>query len=431
MNHYLLQSQIPLVEEYDVMVFGGGAAGCMAAVQAGRMKAKTALVEKNGVLGGTMVTAAVNFPGLFHAWTRQVIAGIGWETIEETVRRGGAVLPDFSVQYADREHPRHQVLVNASVFSSVLDDFCLEAGVDIRLHEMPVHIQPDADGCYVILAGKEGLRAVRTRKLVDATGDANVTGLMGYARERGESLQPGTLAFRMEGYRMADIRPEHLLEIYQQARSAGEITITDHIPGEIPFWEELRRGGGGMHIQDIDGSTSKGRTQAELKGRQAVARIYKLLRKVPGCENLQISYAAGECGIRETYRIVGEKKVTADTYTSGYVWPDAICYSFYPIDVHSHQDSTIDIRPLSAGVVPTIPYGALVPQGSDHLLAAGRCISGDQEANSAYRVQASCMATGQGAGAAAAIAAQRGISVREVDVKELKSVLVKYKALIP
>ena len=90
-------ADLPLSAEYDVIVAGGGAAGVVAAIQAARAGARTALVEKNGILGGTTVVAAVNFPGLFHAWGRQVIAGIGWEILEETVRRGGAVLPDFSV----------------------------------------------------------------------------------------------------------------------------------------------------------------------------------------------------------------------------------------------------------------------------------------------------------------------------------------------
>ena len=97
---------------------------------------------------------------------------------------------------------------------------------------------------------------------------------------------------------------------------------------------------------------------------------------------------------------MGQTEVTVERYASGYVWEDAICYSFYPIDVHQPDSMAIDIRPLARGVVPTIPYGALIPAGSDRLLVAGRCIAGDQEANSAYRVQATCMATGQAAGAA-------------------------------
>lgn len=427
-----MEMDLTTVQEYDVMVFGGGAAGCTAAIQAARLGARVALVEKNGVLGGTATVAAVDFPGLFHAWPRQVVGGIGWEIIEETVRRGGAVLPDLSVPYPENKHWMHQVRVNRFVYSKVLDDLCLEAGVELRLHSMPVQIADDGEWQHVVLAGISGPAVCRVRKLVDATGDANVAGMMGYRRERGEVLQPGTLIYELEGYRLEDIHKEQLLEEYTRAREAGEVLATDHVPGPVPYWHELsNRGGSCMHVTRIDGSTSQGRTEAELKARDSLWRTYRLLRRVPGCGGLYVRFAAMECGIRETFRITGEKRVTLEAYTGGYAWPDAVCFSYYPIDIHSDTDTTIDKRYLADGLVPTIPYGALIPEGSDHLLAAGRCISGDREASSAYRVQATCMATGQAAGAAAAIAAGSNLSVRQVSVGELQDMLRRHKAILP
>src|SRR5690606_3405014 len=138
--------------------FGGGPAGAVAALQAAREGMRTALVEKTGMLGGTATVAGVNFPGLFHTRLgRQVIGGIGWEMIEETVRRGGAVLPDFSQPYPPRQHMRHHILVNSFVYCSVWDDALREAGVDLRLHEMPALARHAASGgCEVALAGKTG-----------------------------------------------------------------------------------------------------------------------------------------------------------------------------------------------------------------------------------------------------------------------------------
>ena len=112
---------------------------------------------------------------------------------------------------------------------------------------------------------------------------------------------------------------------------------------------------------------------------------------------------APECGIRETVTIQGEATITHEDYVSGRLWQDAVCYSFYPIDLHYARGGGIDTRPLQPGTVPTVPRGALVPRGSRRLLAAGRCLSSDREANSALRVQATCMACGQ---AAAVLAAQ-------------------------
>lgn len=432
MNTASFRRELAVTDEYDVLVVGGGSAGCMAAIQAGRSGARTALIEKNGILGGTTVVSAVNFPGLFHAWGKQVIKGIGWEVLEETARRGGAVMPDFDTPYENHRHWEHQVLVNKFVYSAILDEFCVKAGVTLRFHEMPAAAYMENDRVHLVVAGKSGLSILRTKTVIDATGDANIAGMMGYERERGEHLQPGTLIYEIGGYQLEAIDKERLAELYQSELAAGRILPTDHLPGELPLWRELRSGGGNcMHITNIDGADSVSRSDAELKGRASLMRIYELLRKVPGCEGVQVKFAASECGIRETWRIVGEQRITLSEYTSGYDWPDAVCYSFYPIDIHRHGDNTIDIRPLRPGVFPTIPLGALIPRGSDRLLVAGRCISGDTEASSAYRVQATCMATGQAAGAAAALAASGGISVQQVSLDDTLALLKSQGAIVP
>ncbi|MCQ6560745.1 FAD-dependent oxidoreductase [Paenibacillus mendelii] len=422
--------------EYDVIVFGGGAAGCAAAIQAAREGARTALIEKNGILGGTTVVASVNFPGLFHTRLgRQVIAGIGWEIIEATVARGGAVLPDFSIPYKPKHHPQHHILVNRFIYSTVLDDLCLEAGVQLRFHEMPVHVRQDADGVIVVVAGKSGPEALRAKVVVDATGDANVAEMMAYPLEQSTSRQPGTLIYHLTGYDLNHVTPSVLQALYDEALAAGDVLVTDHSHADRehpPFWRELRSGGGNHHhITGIDGSTSRTKTEAELKARAALMRAYRFLRTVPGCENLSVDYVASECGIRDTKRIVGQTRITGEAYKTGYVWNDAVCYSYYPIDIHQHNGNAIDIRPLEDGVVATIPYGALIPQGSDRLIMAGRSISGDDEANSAYRVQASCSATGQVAGVAAVMAAKMNIPVGHVDIDVLREKLEANGAIVP
>jgi hypothetical protein len=257
---------------------------------------------------------------------------------------------------------------------------------------------------------------------------------MGYPTEQEEHKQPGTLIYRISGYELANVDKNELVRLHDEALAAGELLHTDYCNpgGDPPFWRELQSGGGNRnHIPGIDGASSQSRTAAELKARAALLRAYTFLRKVPGCEELVVEEAAVECGIRETKRIVGVKRITAEAYVSGFVWPDAVCFSYYPIDIHKHDSNTIDIRPLEDGIVATIPYGALLPVGSEHLLMAGRCISGDSEAHSAYRVQASCMAIGQAAGAAAAIAAKSGISVQDVNLTELRQLLLDHNAIVP
>jgi len=422
---------IPRAGDYDVIVCGSGAAGSVAAIQAAEAGARTALVEKNGLLGGTTTTGRVNFPGLYHAWGQQVIAGIGWSLIEETVRRGGATLPDFST-WEQVRHSRLQILVNRFCYAKVLDDRCQSAGVDLRLHTMPVAVLPAESGWDVVLATKGGPEAVSAKVLVDATGDANLCALAGYRLNAYEHRQPGTMSYRLGGYDPADVAQEDVIRAYDEALAAGEILPTDHGPGKPSLWNEVRnKGGAGQHIVDIDAYSSAGKTHADLAGRAAVERVVKVLRRVPGCERVHVTDFGDECGIRETRRIVGEAEVHVQSYVSGKLWDDAICHSFYPIDVHRHHDNTIDIRPLEVGVVPTIPYRALIPKGADRILAAGRCIAGDAEASSAYRVQASCQAMGQAAGAAAVIAARSGVSVRDVPLDELRELLRAHGAIVP
>ena len=90
----LSKNEKPL--DTDVLIVGGGTAGVIAAIQAARAGASTILLESGSQLGGTMTTAGVDYPGLFHAYGKQVIAGIGWELVEETVRMGDGRMPDFA-----------------------------------------------------------------------------------------------------------------------------------------------------------------------------------------------------------------------------------------------------------------------------------------------------------------------------------------------
>ncbi|GBG11459.1 hypothetical protein PAT3040_06278 [Paenibacillus agaridevorans] len=417
------------IQEYDVVVVGGGSAGTAAAMQAAKAGAKTALIEKNGMLGGTTTVGAVNFPGLFHAWGKQVIAGLGWDAVVRTAELEGAELPDFSV--VPERHWQHQIRINRFLYSAVLDEMCVDAGVELRFHEMTAAAEGTDSGILLTVAGKEGISLLHASKVVDATGDADVCGLLGYGRVKSEHKQPGTIINEIGGYVMDDINPLELKRLYDAALAKGEIRMTDHPASDIPFYHDLKGGAISMHVPGIDGGSSATRTAAELEARRTLLRIYKFLRTVPGCERLTIRFAASECGIRETWRIVGEETVTEEAYLNGYVWPDSVCYSYYPIDLHHPSSNTIIKKYQAEHVVATIPYKALIPVRSEHLLVAGRCIAGDQMANSAYRVQATCMATGQAAGAAAALASRNNVKVQELSYKELTDCLRQHGAIVP
>jgi hypothetical protein len=138
---------------------------------------------------------------------------------------------------------------------------------------------------------------------------------------------------------------------------------------------------------------------------------------------------ASEAGVRETFRIVGETLISKEDYIEGRVFKDAVCFSFYPIDLHTAEG--VKPRQLQPGTVPTVPLGSLIPQNSENLLVAGRSVCSDRLANSALRVQASSMAMGQAAGAAAALAAMHNTTPLSVPIDKLRKLLKEHGAIVP
>lgn len=412
--------------EADVLVIGGGTAGSIAAIQAGRLGARTVLVEAGSQLGGTMTNAGVSFPGLFQAWGRQIIAGIGWELVCAAVKLNGDRLPDFTVPYGT-QHWRHQVRLNGALYAALAEEACVKAGAQIRYYETPLSIQRSGQDWRVQLAGKGTRIELRARQIVDCTGDAAAIGLMGLPRQRESATQPGSLMYRLGGYDMERIDVEEIARKAREAVNAGRLESVDFRHNLRGF---LAAGGeNAMHLPGADSSTSALHTQANIRGRQSLLRMMRFLKQFPGFEKLRVERLPPEAGVRETFRIVGETVVTGNDYTGGRKFDDAVAYSFYPIDLHDEHG--IRPKPLPPGTVPTIPLGALVPRGSRNVMAAGRSASSDRLANSALRVQASCMAMGQAAGATAALAARMSITPARVPLAEILKTLREHGAITP
>ena len=378
--------------EADVIVVGGGTAGAIAAIQASRAGAKVVLIEHGSQLGGTTTVGGVAFPGLFHAWGKQIISGIGWELVEQTVTMDGGTLPDFARPVP--HHWQHQVLINPFLYSVLAEEACLRSGVTIHYYEFPLSVQEVAEGWLVESVGPGTRRRLTCRQLIDCTGGADIVGMLKLPRLREEETQPGSLLFKFG----------------DDAFRAGR--------------ERLQA----VYVHGADSSTSATRTQAALAGRQA---MLKQLRKrlEAGDEGARLVHMQPEAAFRESYRILGETVITREDYASGRRYEDAVCHAFYPIDLHTQHG--VRPKPLANGVVPTVPLRALVPKGSRNILAAGRSVSSDRLANSGLRVQASCMAMGQAAGVTATLAAQRRTTPLEVPFDEIRRVLRDHGAIVP
>ena len=195
---------------------------------------------------------------------------------------------------------------------------------------------------------------------------------------------------------------------YEALRDGCNRRLLLRAPAVIDY---LRAGGANLqHLFGADSTTSETQSEANIAGRQGLLRMLRFLKTLPGCEKVRIARMYPMAAIRETYRIVGETTITREDYLSGRRVDDAVAYTFYFIDVHTEEGT--DHEFLEEGVVPTLPLGALVPKGSQRLLVAGRTVSSDRRANSALRVEASCMAMGQAAGAAAALGVRQGVLAR-------------------
>lgn len=412
--------------EADVLVVGGGSAGHVAAIQAARAGASTVLVERNSQLGGTTTTGGVSFPGLFHAWGRQIISGIGWELVEEAVALDGGTMPDFR-QVPDR-HWKHQIQLNGQLYSLLAEDACLAAGVSLAYYQYVDAIRATDGGWLVDIAGQGVRYTVACKQIIDCTGGAAVVGMAGYERSTSEVRQPGTLIFSIGNIDRARLDKEQVAREYAKAIEDGRLVKGDCASGNM-YAFILGGGDNANHIFGADSSTAGTQTQANLAGRKSLMRLLKFIRSLPGGENARILKMMTETGVRETYRIVGEQTVTVHDYKDGRLFDDAVCYSFYPIDLHDEHG--VKPEPLAPDTLPTIPLGALIPKGSRNLLVAGRCLSSDRLANSAARVQASCMAMGQAAGAAAALAAKSGATPKDVPLADLHGLLREHGAIVP
>lgn len=404
--------------ETDVLVVGGGTAGVFAAISAARTGAKTLLIDKNNILGGTITVANVNFPGLFHAWGKQIIAGPCWESIERTVKLGGATLP--KIEYRPKGHWVEQIRLNRFIYTAVLFDMCEESGVELLLNSMISSVDEEENGICAIVTVKTGMIQVKAKKLIDATGDANSVQQAGYGVQKSKVQQPATLQNSISGYDIEKVDMDQLKESFENA------DFPEYISADTLIWY-LREYNLNLHIPCKDADTSSGRTRVEREAYALMLKFYSFYKNIRGLENLSINFVAEETGVRETNRIIGIHTITADEYINGKMYDDAVCYSFYPIDLHVMNG--VKQRFHKENIVPKIPYRALVPKDSKHIICAGRCISSDTYANSAIRVQATCMATGQVAGCAAAIACKDETMLKDISLDKLRESLLKIGAI--
>ncbi len=408
---------------HDLIVAGGGPAGVSAAIAAARMGVDVVLVEHYGFLGG-MSTAGFVFPFMTHyAGDRPIIGGLWSELL--------ARLQAYPYGYKASTHfgLRHFCFDTEGVKQSWLA-MCLDAGVKLQLHTFITDVLMDGDRIAgIVTHSKSGREELRGKLVIDATGDGDVAARSGAPFEIGRTedglVMPMSLHFRMGGVDMARMPTrEEINALYARDKAAGLIAN----PRENVLWFDT------PHSDQVHFNTTRllrflgterdDLTAAEIEGRRQVEEMVGWLTcAVPGFERSYLLMTAPQVGVRETRRVIGEYVVPEEELFNGTIYPDAIALSAYPVDIHNPTGGGTVMRHLPWGQFYSIPYRALVPLRVDGLLVAGRPISTTHEAHSATRIQPVASATGQAAGAAAALCLRDGALPRQADIPALQAAL--------
>lgn len=392
----LTQQVAKMSKAYDVVVCGCGSAGFCAAVAAARNGARVAVIEKYSTPGGILTVLGSNaidqFNNPFRKTKKMIVGGIAQELVSRLHEENFAFVPDMDAPY--REHSQYSVKVNPVATAKIMDDMLIEAGVDIYYDQPIVEaIVSENEIKHVLVATKDGLLSVSAKIFIDCTGDGDLAHLAGAKTQSGDAngkFQPGTLR-------------------YYPAISGD------------PDDKVLNFGDNKNHVS-IDTTSSDGITQAQIAARRM---MYAQMQA-----NARIMACAPSVAPREGRRIKGVCTMKVEDYFSGKQYFDSVCYTFWFVDIH-REGQAAQIRYIKHENTPSVRLSAMISADLANLMMAGRCISTDRETNSAIRVKASCMAMGQAAGTAAAIAALDNASLTEINIDRLKKTLAGQNAIVP
>ncbi len=428
------ERSIPVSYEVDVLVVGGGPAGIPAAIAAARNGAKVLLVERHGSLGGLMTNGMVESYSWFLGPKTVAVDGLARE-IEERMRQVGGLAPHTS---GSRNRPSGRVGVSfdAEKLKFLADNMMQEAGVKLLFHTWAARAFMEGQAARgLIIENKSGRQAILAKAVIDATGDGDVAASAGAPFDKGRPadglMEPATMSFRVSGVDLAkleawlDADPQNMPRAVEEAKKNGEYKV----PRKGVSWNRVTDAGeltgvNGTRIHRIDSTNAEDLTYAELEGRRQVWEIVHFLQKhVPGGEKCQLAATPAQVGPRESRRIRGGYVLTEEDVLKCSRFPDAVARFCSLIDIHSPTGPDTRMVFPEADEYYQIPYRSLVPQGVENVLVAGRCISATHEAEGSTRQMMCCMATGQAAGTAAALAAKVGVAVRDLDVGRLQAAL--------
>jgi len=414
----------------DVLVIGGGPAGTAAAVAAARSGADVTLLERYNHLGGLSTGGLVVWIDRMTDWDgKTVIAGIAGDLLDRLPKDAIAGPPREAWGSRDPAQVAHWSIRTAAfhgvvTHSPTIDPEWLKWESMRILAEHKVHLllhswaaAPIVEGTQmkgVVFESKEGRQVILSKCVVDCTGDGDLYAFAGHPYESNivetDINHSMNVSWTFGGVNMPQWLAFRVTPAYNEFMARGREAVKLF---EKPFvsWRDdvalfmgpRKSGVSCLDVEDL--------TYVEHESRRLMVAHLEFYRAhAPGFSNAFLMLSAPQMGARHSRRLASVKRVTREQWDSGLVHPDEIGVSPSP---------SLKFPSVS------IPYGALVPQRLDGILAAGRHIGCDPNSHSFLREIPQCWVTGQAAGAAAAIAANQGIAPRAVDAGELQQALLK------
>ncbi len=443
MKQLTLSRSIPLDDSWDVIVLGGGPTGCTAATAAAREGARTLLIEQTGALGGSGTSALVPAWCPFSDLDKIIYRGLAEKVFEEA-KKGIAHV---------RKDDLDWVPIDAEKLKRVYDRLVTDAGVTVLFHTFLSGVEMDGEDVdAILLSNKSGLTAKKAKVYVDCTGDADLCAWSGALFQKGDedgSLQPATHCFILGN--VDSYAYEHGAQLFWSNQKSPIHAILEsgkypEIPDKHICNNQVGPGTVGFnagHIWGVDNTDPFSVSKALMQGRRMAAAYRDALAEYSpsAFANAFLVSTGSVIGIRETRRIVGDYVLTLEDYMDRRSFHDEICRNSYFIDIHLTKDEVRQKKPMwevervqryKKSESHGIPYRCLTPMGLRNVLVAGRSISCERTVQGSVRVMPVCLAMGEAAGMAAALAiTPTGADVHAVDTDRLRERLVEEGAYLP
>ena len=414
--------------DYDVIIVGGGTAGVVAAVAAGRHGATTLLIEQYGHLGGTAV-GGLPFLGIYDGNDKRVNAGILQELVERMKAEGGCLDGCFGATWMDAGYRFSITPYEQETYKYVAQEMVLEAGVDILFHTFVSDVSAvDGQIQSIEVVNKSGKSRYTAKVYIDATGDADVAYMAGVPMQEKTVTQNASILFKMGGVDTGKM----LTALHEGSGiqgwgnwhtriltgprlddpEEGLIHMAGHFVdenGKKTTFTAISCISTELYINatrtvNIDGADAQSVSFGEIAERRNVNSIIATLKRcVPGFEKAHLISTA-PLGIRESRNIQGDYVLTRDDVLGGKQFEDSVARGAYPIDIHDPKGGPTQFQFIQGNGSYSIPYRCLLPKGVSNLLVAGRCLSASSNGMGSARIMGAVSSQGQAVGTAAAMA---------------------------